>query len=402
MERGTTYRYVTMTNWILKTLGDVLGPNGYIRGPFGSSLKRSEMKASGIPVYEQQHAIYNRRDFRFFVDNVKLNELLRFQVKANDLIISCSGTVGKISIINDNDPKGIISQALLILRPETNQVSPAYLKYFLTSELGQYHLLSASHGSVQPNIAERKIVQQIPISLPNVDEQDEITEVLSSLDDKIDLLHRNNKTLEQLAETLFRQWFVEEAKDDWEELPLDKLADFLNGLALQKFPSVGGEETLPVIKIREMNQGITDSTDLCSSMIPEKYVVNDGDILFSWSGSLDVMIWSGGKGALNQHLFKVSSNKYPDWLVYFAIRQFLPEFRDIANDKATTMGHIQRKHLTQSIIKLPEPRLIEKYNQVILPLFKKILDNKLQIRKLENLRDTLLPKLMSGEVRVKN
>jgi type I restriction enzyme S subunit len=391
-----------MNEWKLKNLGELLGSKGYIRGPFGSSLKRGEMKDSGIPVYEQVHAIHNIREFRFFIDEIKFKELERFQVKNADLIISCSGTVGKISIINENDPKGIISQALLILRPDIRNVRPVYLKYFLTSELGQYHLLSASHGSVQPNIAERKIVQQIPIDLPTVEEQDKIIEILSSLDYKIDLLNRNNKTLEELGEALFRQWFIEKVEDTWEEKSLIQLAEYLNGLALQKFPAENGKPSLPAIKIREMNQGITEATDRVSFNLPPKYIIDNGDILFSWSGSLDVIIWTGGKGALNQHLFKVSSNLYPKWLIYYATRLFLPEFRDIANDKATTMGHIQRGHLTKAILKLPSIEIINKYDEIISAPFNKIIQNQLQIQQLKTLRDTLLPKLMSGVVRVEN
>lgn len=98
-----------------ENLGNLLEPKGYIRGPFGSALKRNELLNSGIPVYEQQHAITGIRNFRYFINENKFNELKRFTVKNNDLIISCSGTVGKISIIKETDPKGIISQALLIL-----------------------------------------------------------------------------------------------------------------------------------------------------------------------------------------------------------------------------------------------------------------------------------------------
>ena len=105
-----------MSEWVVKELGNLLSEKGYIRGPFGSSLKRGEMVDEGISVYEQKNAIYNSRDFRFFITPEKFKELKRFQVRTNDLIISCSGTVGKISIIAENDPKGIISQALLILR----------------------------------------------------------------------------------------------------------------------------------------------------------------------------------------------------------------------------------------------------------------------------------------------
>lgn len=123
-----------MVEWIDVLLSDILMDKGYIRGPFGSALKRGDMKEDGIPVYEQQHAIYNSRDFRYYIDEQKFNEMKRFQVKKDDLIISCSGTVGKVSIIKDDDPKGIISQALLLLRADTNKVLPLYLKYFFHQE----------------------------------------------------------------------------------------------------------------------------------------------------------------------------------------------------------------------------------------------------------------------------
>ena len=116
-----------MINWANVTLKDVLEEKGYIRGPFGSALKRGDMKNSGIPVYEQQHAIYGVRDFRYYIDNEKFEEMRRFQVQENDLIVSCSGTVGKVSVISETDPKGIISQALLLLRADTNKINPLYI-----------------------------------------------------------------------------------------------------------------------------------------------------------------------------------------------------------------------------------------------------------------------------------
>ena len=237
------------------------------------------------------------------------------------------------------------------------------------------------------------------LALPDLPEQKSIAAILSSLDDKIDLLHRQNKTLEALAETLFRQWFVEEA-EGWEEKGIDEIAEFLNGLACQKYPPVAGKENLPVIKIKELRLGITEATDMATAEVPEQYIVNNGDILFSWSGSLEVVIWSHGKGVLNQHLFKVNSDHYPEWFFYFWIKHHLPEFRNIAQDKATTMGHIQRHHLSEAIVVIPEPDKMKNFDAQIKPMFEKVKRNLTQIRTLTRLRDTILPKLMSGEVRV--
>lgn len=152
--------------WAAGTLGNCLAEKGYVRGPFGSALKRGEMKSSGIPVYEQQHAIYGHRNFRYFIDQEKHEQLERFSTKPNDIIISCSGTVGRISIIRDTDPLGIISQALLILRPNLEMIPLEYLISFLSSPLGYESMTTVSTGSVQVNLAKRAIIESIRIPIP--------------------------------------------------------------------------------------------------------------------------------------------------------------------------------------------------------------------------------------------
>ena len=266
------------------------------------------------------------------------------------------------------------------------------LKYF------QRELQQMGDGSVQDNI-NLGTFTQIKFPFPPLPEQIAISSILSSLDDKIDLLQRQNTTIEQLTETLFRQWFVEEAEESWEVKSLVEIAEYLNGLALQKFPAKGND-FLPVIKIREMKQGISENTEICSSNIPIKYVIQDGDVLFSWSGSLEVVLWTGGQGALNQHLFKVTSNEYPKWFYYLATKHHLADFKTIAESKSTTMGHIQREHLEQAMISIPSKQMFEDYDLRISHLVDKLIDNNKQIRTLTQTRNTLLPKLMSGEVRV--
>ncbi len=178
-----------MGDWVKTSLNNVLQPQGYIRGPFGSALRRNELLSSGIPVYEQQHAIYDTRDFRFYIDNEKFNSMKRFQVQTGDLIISCSGTVGKVSIIDEKDPKGIISQALLLLRANKAVILPDYLKYFFISNEGYNAIVSRSSGSVQVNISRRNVIEQIPLNLPPLNIQNKIVAILKNIDEKID----NNK-----------------------------------------------------------------------------------------------------------------------------------------------------------------------------------------------------------------
>ena len=198
-----------MFEWENLTLADVLQDKGYIRGPFGSALKRGDMKDKGIPVYEQQHAIYNSRIFRFYIDSDKFEEMKRFEVQNNDLIISCSGTVGKVSIIRENDPKGIISQALLLLRVDDSKISPLYLKYFFSSSEGYNAIISRSSGSVQVNIAKRSVIEQIPIKLPPLRIQERIVSILKNIDDKIEENEKINNNLFEQARALFKRWFVD-------------------------------------------------------------------------------------------------------------------------------------------------------------------------------------------------
>ena len=323
-------------------------------------------------------------------------------VKQNDIIYSTVRPIQKhFGFINHPPENLVVSTGFSVIETKTEYAEPKFIYYFLIADetVEFLDVIAEASTSAYPSIKPTDI-ENLDINLPPLPEQKFIASVLSSLDDKIDLLHRQNKTLEQLAETLFRQWFVVEAEESWEEKGLDEIANYLNGLALQKFPSKGFDD-LPVIKIREMKQGITESTDRCSNEIPTQYIIQDGDVLFSWSGSLEVVIWSGGKGALNQHLFKVSSEKYPEWFYYLATKHHLSTFKSIAESKTTTMGHIQREHLKQATIFTPPKELFDKYDNTLSPLIEKKIKNNYQIRRLTQLRDTLLPKLMSGEVRVK-
>ena len=203
---------------------------------------------------------------------------------------------------------------------------------------------------------------------------------------------------------LFPERLVEselgEIPEGWVSRSLDSIANYLNGLALQKFPPESETEFLPVIKIAQLRSGNTNGADKASTQIKPEYVVVDGDVLFSWSGSLEVEVWNGGHGALNQHLFKVTSNEVPKWFYFFATRHHLSDFRTIAAGKATTMGHIQRKHLTEARIAVAPPESMEKFDAVIASQFDQLVSNAQQSRSLAQLRDTLLPKLISGELRI--
>ena len=315
------------------------------------------------------------------------------RVYPGDLVLTNSATPGIPKIIN---LEGCIHDGWLLFR-NFNNIDKIFAYYLLINERPK--IIQKGSGTIFTNL-KIDILKNHVIEIPPLNEQRAIAGVLSSLDDKIDLLHRQNETLEALAETLFRQWFIEEAQDDWEEKPLDEISDYLNGMACQKYPPKNEMDRLPVLKIKELRGGISDKSDWASTDISDEYIVHNGDVVFSWSGSLLVKIWDGELSILNQHLFKVTSLSYPKWFYYLWTQHYLRKFISIAQSKTTTMGHIKRGDLANSMVLIPIPKYLNSMNEIFAPLITKMIFNNQQIITLEKLRNTLLPKLMSGEVRV--
>ena len=289
------------------------------------------------------------------------------------------------------------NQGFKSLIPKEGVVDGEFLYYWVKNNV---EYLEANGSGTTFSEISGTVVKQLEISLPPHAEQRKISKILRSLDDKIDLLHRQNQTLEQMAETVFRQWFVENPNPEWEERPLSSIATFLNGLACQKYPPQNDVDKLPVLKIKELRNGITEDCDWCTTEVDEKYIVENGDVIFSWSASLMVKIWDGETCILNQHLFKVTSEEFPKWYFYLWSKFLLDQFIAIARAHATTMGHIKRGDLDEAMVLVPSEDEIDQMSVDFEPILEKTIENNNQIRTLTALRDTLLPKLMSGEVRV--
>ncbi len=214
-------------------------------------------------------------------------------------------------------------------------------------------------------------------------------------------LRRINDNLEQQAQALFNQYFIKSPDQlgDTTVGNLTQIASYVNGLAMQRFRPNNYEEGLPVLKIKELGQNAVDSaSDKCTHNIDDMYKVFDGDVIFSWSGTLLVKVWTGGTCGLNQHLFKVTSKKYPKWFYYFWTKHHLDRFIRIAKDKAVTMGHIKRGELEKSEVLIPCAEKLNQISEHIAPLFEKSIKCSIENRNLAALRDSLLPKLMSGEL----
>ena len=278
------------------------------------------------------------------------------------------------------------------------------------------------------------VLEEQLVPLPDLKTQESINEIIYLIDQQIENNKSLAKNLEALAQSIFRSWFVDfdpvHAKargenpfgmDDetaalfpdsfeeseiglipisWQTKPLDELCTYLNGLALQKYPASSFENSLPVIKISQLKSGDISKADRASSSIKEKYIIQNGDILFSWSATLEVEHWVSGPGALNQHLFKVTGNDIPDWLAYLATKNSLPKFREIAREKATSMGHIQRTHLTDEKYAIPNRDLLDKMSTAISPLINQKIEVLVANGNLRDLRTAVLSELVSGNSRL--
>jgi len=397
-----------MTEWRQFKLKDILEPDGYIRGPFGSSLRRGELKNEGIPVYEQEHAIKGIRKFRYYIDQNKFNELKRFCVKTGDIIISCSGTVGEVSVIKEEDPKGIISQALLILRADKNVAYQPFLKYFLMSPYGKSSITSRSDGSVQVNIAKRQVIENIDILLPPLPEQKAIAEVLSSLDDKIDLLTRQNKTLEDLAQAYFRKWFIEDASDEWE---VGKAKDYFE-IGIGKTPPRKEEHWFSKnnndvvwVSISDMGKAgmfIGDSSEYLTKNAVKQFNIKrvpKGAIILSFKltvGRVAIALRDFTTNEAIAHF--IYRNLYEREYLYFYLKTF--DYYSLGSTSSIATA-VNSKIIKDMPFVMPDVETLKKYHKIAAPMFSKIESNTNQILTLQKIRDTLLPKLISGEIRVK-
>ncbi len=339
-----------------------------------------------------------------------------YSLQANDIGIGMDGSrVGKNKArIKEEDLPLLLAQRVACVR-HNELAEQDYLYYNIFCKNFIDYVNSIHTGSAIPHISQKQI-EDYKILLPDLETQRRIASILSSLDRKIELNNKINADLEEMAQAIFKNWFVdfEPFKDGkfvdselgmipegWKVGTLTEIASYMNGLAMQKFPPENNEDSLPVLKIKELGQGFcgTDS-DRCSCNIKDECKIHNGDVIFSWSGTLLVDVWCGGDCGLNQHLFKVTSKDYPKWFYYYWTKHHLQEFIHIAKDKAVTMGHIKRGHLEEAMVAIPDNDSMEKAHELFEPILSKMISLRLESSRLSLLRDTLLPRLMSGELEV--
>lgn len=341
-----------------------------------------------------------------------------YKVEGPGITIGRSGTVGNPHLIRENFFPH--NTSLFVKEFKGNDIE--YIYYLL-----QYlDLGNQKSGSGVPTM-NRNHLHPIKIrAYRDKTCQQRTIKILSLIDKKIQINNQINQELEAMAKTLYDYWFVQfdfpdqngkpykssggkmvyhpelkrEIPEGWGVDSLWNIANFYNGLAMQKYRPVTEDDYLPVIKIREMMNGFSKDTEKARLDIPTEAVVERGDILFSWSATLEVIIWGKERGALNQHIFKVTSDIYPKSFIYFELKSYLKVFKSIAELRKTTMGHITQDHLKQAKIVVPPIEIISKLDAKLQPIMLKqqILEN--QNQELTQLRDWLLPMLMNGQVKV--
>lgn len=338
----------------------------------------------------------------------------KFQLKKNDIIVARTGATIGVNLLVREDLKSVFNNGLIRVRAKEDLCNPLYLYYNFRTNNYYGYIESISGGtSTQPNMQINSLLRY-EISLPSLPEQIAIASILSSLDDKIDLLHRQNATLEKMAETLFRQWFVEEAKEEWEETSLVKHTEAFRGLSYKGSGLTEVGLGLPMHNLNSVYEGggyKYEGIKFYNGDFKERHLVNPGDIIvtnteqghdFKLIGFPAIIPnYYGEKGLFSQHIYKLIplrdtylSNEF----IYYLLMTPVVREQITAATNGSTVNMLAIDGLQRPVFKLPSKEYVEKFSSIVSNYWKKKNLNQNQIRTLTALRDTLLPKLMSGEV----
>lgn len=380
------------------TIADIAAPDrrAIAIGPFGSSLKADLYVPSGVPVVRGQNikegAELDETDL-VFVDAETAARFPACLLNEGDLVFPHRGAIGRVGIAGKRQM--LLSSSMMKLTVDPLKVDPRFLFYYFRGP-GQRELLMRASTVGTPGIGQPLTsLRGIHIEIPELGQQRAIAALLGALDDKIAANARLVVTADSLSHNVFRSI----SGNNNTLLPLSSTAKFVNGKAFTKDASGTGRV---VIRIAELNSGIGPSTVYNDIPADEQHLARAGDLLFAWSGSLTLHRWFRPEGIVNQHIFKVIPNQdFPHWLVYELLRHKLEEFKAIAADKATTMGHIQRKHLDEPVA-VPAAASIREQNELMTALWEKALATEVENLKLAETRDALLLPLMAGNLRLKD
>lgn len=400
----------------------------------GFAFKSSQWTDEGVPVVKIGNVKRGRLDLDgcSFVTEKDASQS-GFLLADGDILMGLTGYVGEVAKVRNLGPL-VLNQRVGKFYP-TRDCDPNFLFFLVSNEEFRQRVEAASHGSAQANVSPSAI-ERFEVLIPPLPEQRAIAATLGALDEKIDLNRKMNATLEAMARVLFRDWFVdfgptrakmegntpylspdllslfpdrlddESKPEGWAYEPLLDLAEWVNGAAYKKMHFSDAPDALPVIKIAELKSGVTGSTQRTATDLGPRYLINDGELLFSWSGnpdtSIDTFLWTGGTAWLNQHIFAVRQNGKRSKPYLHALLKFLkPEFAELARNKQTTgLGHVTKADMQRMMVCAASPEIHRAFDCLIEPIFNQALGLQTETRTLAQTRDLLLPRLMSGELRV--
>ena len=377
-------------------------------GPFGSQLHKEDYVEFGTPMVTVEHLgnrVFTKQNLPMISDSDK-KRLNKYVLNEGDIVFSRVGSVDRCSYVDNKHLGWMFSGRCLRIRPR-NVVYPLYLYYYFCMENTKQFIRNIAVGATMPSI-NTKLMEDLKVPLPTMEMQQKIASILSALDDKIELNNRINENLESQAQEIFKSWFVDfepfggVKPEEWTEKSVYDLAEYINGAAFKK--NEYSTEGIPIIKIAELKNGITDSTQYCCIEKDEKYYFDNKAILFSWSGnpetSIDTFLWYRGKAILNQHTFRVVSKYNAPAFTYFLLKYLKPKFTHIASNKQTTgLGHVTVSDLKRLQFSCSTDA-IEEFEKMSKPLFDMIYNTYVESNRPSKLRDVLLPKLMNGEIDV--
>lgn len=399
-------------NWKEVQLGDI---SDVQTGPFGSQLKNEQYIKGGTPVVTVEHI----KDFRItYFDYPSITDedkhrLAKYLMKTDDILFTRVGSVDLSAYVSEKQNGWMFSSRMLRVRTN-EEVYSKFLSYYFQQRSFRDYILNISVGATMPSI-NTSILKSLIISYPPLPEQKAIAAVLSCLDDKIDLLHEQNETLEALAETLYRQWFIEEIKEDWEEVKLGDLVDVFNGVSYKSDDLNPSTTAMVTLKSFERNGGFRmDGFKEYTGKYKETHIVEEGDLVVAHTDITQDAALIGNPVLVKSHrkydklvismdLVKVVSknSNFTNEFLYLLMKT--REFKEhaLGYSNGSTVLHLSKKAIPEFELKLPPIELIHSFTNRVSQLLKKQFVNQNQIQTLTHLRDTLLHKLMSGEVRVK-
>ena len=376
-----------------------------------------------------------------FISEDQAKKLNGVAVEAGDVLLNITGdSVARVCLAQSQFLPARVNQHVAIIRPNPEVFDSRFLRYFLASPYQQDLMLGLAAAGATRNALTKVMIENFKVPCPPIEVQKASADVLSALDDRISLLRETNATLEAIAQALFKSWFVDfdpvrakmegrvpEGMDEataalfpdalveselglvpegWTTSPIYDMATFINGAAYKAFEPNAEQRGRPIIKIAELKSGVTAQTAYSDVEMPEKYLIETGDILFSWSGnpdtSIDTFVWTFEPAWLNQHIFRVLPHaNHERTFVLQMLRHLKPVFTELARNKQTTgLGHVTVADMKRELIAMPSAALVEQFDLTVRPIHARIFENQRQAKSLATLRDTLLPRLISGQLQI--